>query len=61
VTQLATNGLFTAQVGAPDGALGAGYAIACAVTTAVSITLLQRRMPGLLARTFQSQPYATEA
>jgi len=59
-TQLAANGLLTAAVGVPSPVLGIGYAVACALTCAVSIGLVFRRMDGLLERTFQSQPYASE-
>jgi uncharacterized membrane protein len=58
--QLIVNAGFTSAVGAPSVHMGAGYAAACAVTCIVSLVLLQRRMVGLLVRTFQSQPYATE-
>jgi uncharacterized membrane protein len=60
ITQLVANGLFTALIGAPSQWSGAGYAAACALTCAVSIGLLFRRLDGLLERTFQSQPYASE-
>jgi uncharacterized membrane protein len=60
LTQLGANGLLTLAVGAPSQLMGAGYAVACAVTCALSMYLLQRRMVGLLERTFQSQPYVSE-
>jgi uncharacterized membrane protein len=59
-TQLCTNVALTLVLGAPSPAMGVGYAAACALTCAVSIGLLSRRMGGLLERTFQSQPYASE-
>lgn len=58
--QLTSSGLFTFHVGAPSNLLGAGYAYACAVSAAVAVGLLLWRLPGLLPRTFQSQPYMTE-
>lgn len=60
VTQLVANGLGTIAIGAPASTLGAGYAIACAVTCAVSLWQLHRCMSDLLERTFQSQPYVSE-
>ncbi len=60
VSQLIANGLLTALVGAPSVLMGAGYTVACALTCAISIVLLFRRMHGLLERTFQGQPYASE-
>ena len=60
MTQLVANGLGTAVVGAPAPWLGAGYALACAVTCAVALVQLHRCMRGLLERTFQSQPYVSE-
>lgn len=60
VTQLATNALLTTYVGVPSAALGLGYAAACAVTSIVAVALLRARMPALLQRTFQVQPYAFE-
>ena len=60
VTQLATNTIFTLGVGAPSESLGAGYTVSCAVTAAVAVALLRARLPGLLPRTFQSQPDLTE-
>lgn len=60
LTQLVTNGLLTLAVGAPSELMGAGYAAACAITCVLSMMLLQRRMVGLLERTFQSQPYVSE-
>jgi polysaccharide biosynthesis protein PelG len=60
VTQLVAGGVATLLVGAPSPHLGLGYALACAVTCAVSLFLLRRRMNTLLERTFQEQPYATE-
>jgi uncharacterized membrane protein len=59
-TQLVANGLLTLAIGAPSQALGLGYTFACAITCAVSLALLRRRMAGLLGRTFQSQPFASE-
>lgn len=59
VAQLVTNSLFTIEVGAPSPVLGAGYTLACAVTAAIAILLLRGRMPGLIPRTFQSQPDLT--
>lgn len=56
VAQLATNTLFTSLL-TSDATLGAGYPLACAITSAVAIGLLRYRMPALLNRTFQSQPY----
>jgi uncharacterized membrane protein len=61
ITQLVTNTLFTVNIGAPAAELGIGYALACGVTTVVSIGLLASRMPGLIPRTFQSQPDLSEA
>src|SRR5690606_21045281 len=58
--QLFTNGIFTATVALGGGQAGIGYAIACALSCAASIALLQRRMRGLLERTFQEQPYSSE-
>lgn len=60
LTQLGANGAFAVLVGAPAVVLGAGYAAACALTCGVSLVLLHRCLDGLLARTFQSQPYVTE-
>lgn len=60
LTQLLANGLLTLAIGAPSPMLGIGYTAACALTCAVSIGLVFRRMDGLLERTFQSQPYASE-
>lgn len=60
LTQIVVNATFTAAVGAPSQHMGLGYALACAVTCGVSLWLLSRRMQGLLIRTFQSQPYASE-
>jgi polysaccharide biosynthesis protein PelG len=60
VTQLSANLVLTAAIGAPSIWTGVGYAVACALTCAVAIGLLFRRMEGLLERTFQSQPYASE-
>lgn len=60
VTQLVTNAAATALFGAPSPLLGGGYAIACALTGGVAIMLLLHRLGGLLERTFQGQPYATE-
>src|SRR5262249_23584511 len=48
VTQLVANAALTAAF----GALGAGYAIACALTCAVAIQLLLERTQELLERTF---------
>jgi uncharacterized membrane protein len=59
-TQLVANGLLTLAIGGDSRALGMGYALACAVTCGVSLALLRRRMAGLLERTFQSQPFASE-
>ena len=59
-TQLIANGALTLLIGAPSRGLGTGYAMACALSCAVAIALLWRRMNGLLLRTFQSQPYASE-
>lgn len=59
-TQLVTNALFTLAVGAPSQSLGAGYAASCAVTSLAAVVLLRSRLPGLLPRTFQSQPDLTE-
>jgi uncharacterized membrane protein len=59
-TQLLTNLAITAAIGAPSVYAGVGYTVACGLTCAVSIGLLFRRMDGLLERTFQSQPYASE-
>jgi uncharacterized membrane protein len=59
-TQLVANGLLTFAIGGDSRALGMGYALACAITCGVSLALLRRRMAGLLERTFQSQPYASE-
>ncbi len=58
ITQLVANGVFTLAM--PAAVTGAGYTAACALTCGVSILLLRRRMAGLLERTFQSQPYASE-
>lgn len=58
--QLVTNGLLTFAFGPSSNVVGLGYAIACAITCVVSIVLLRRRMAGLLGRTFQSQPFASE-
>lgn len=60
LTQLAVSAVATIAIGAPGEHMGAGYAIACAVTLGVSLVLLHRRLLGLLARTFQSQPFASE-
>lgn len=60
LTQLGANGLLTIAVGAPSAFMGLGYAVACALTCVVAIGLVFRRMDGLLERTFQSQPYASE-
>jgi hypothetical protein len=60
LTQLAASCLFTLAVGVPSSQLGAGYAGACALTSAVGLTLLRRRMARLLEHTFQSQPYLAE-
>lgn len=60
LTQLGTNIVLTAAVGAPSPMAGLGYTAACALTCAVSIGLLSRRMGGLLERTFQSQPDLSE-
>lgn len=60
LAQLVANGLFTLAAGSHPALLGAGYAAACALTCAISIVLLKKRMSGLLERTFQSQPYASE-
>lgn len=60
LVQLVANGAGTALVGAPSAWLGAGYTAACALSCLVSIVLLRRRLAGLLTRTFQSQPYASE-
>jgi uncharacterized membrane protein len=59
LTQLLTNAVFTLGVGI-SATLGAGYAASCAVTAVVSVVLLRARLPGLLPRTFQSQPDLTE-
>lgn len=59
-TQLVANGLLTLAIGGESRALGLGYALACGITCAVSLGLLRRRMAGLLQRTFQSQPFASE-
>ncbi|MBZ0232342.1 MAG: exopolysaccharide Pel transporter PelG [Deltaproteobacteria bacterium] len=59
-TQLVANGLLTFAVGTDSRALGLGYTAACALTCIVSLVLLRRRMEGLLGRTFQSQPFASE-
>lgn len=59
-TQLLTNGVLTLAVGAESRVLGLGYAAACAITCLVALTLLRRRLAGLLGRTFQSQPFASE-
>ncbi len=59
-TQLVTNGVLTLAVGGDSRVLGLGYTVACAITCVVSLTLLRRRMEGLLGRTFQSQPFASE-
>jgi uncharacterized membrane protein len=59
-TQLGCNAALTALLGAPSPATGLGYAAACALTCAVAVGLVMRRMDGLLVRTFQSQPYASE-
>ena len=59
--QLAACLLLTAHVGNDSQLLGAGYALGCAVTTITSLVLLLRRLPNLLAHTFQSQPQITEA
>lgn len=61
LTQLVTNTVFTLYVGAHAQTLGSGYAIACAITAAVSVYLLLARLPALLPRTFQSQPDISEA
>lgn len=61
ITQLASNTFLTTMVGIDTPHLGIGYTVACVVTCAVSIGLLSRRMPLLLQRTFQSQPYAYES
>jgi uncharacterized membrane protein len=60
LTQLGATGALTVLIGAPSPILGAGYAVACALTCTVSVLLLRRCMSGLLERTFQSQPYASE-
>jgi polysaccharide biosynthesis protein PelG len=62
LTQVTANAVLTLVVGAPSSvALGAGYAIACALTCAVAIPLLGLRLGSLLARTFQSQPHPSES
>lgn len=60
LTQLCANGVLTLAIGTDSPMLGIGYTAACALTCAVSIGLVFRRMDGLLERTFQSQPYASE-
>lgn len=60
IVQLIANGAFTFAAGSSSMLTGAGYAAACGLTCVISIVLLRRRMAGLLERTFQSQPYATE-
>jgi len=60
LTQLAVSALATVAIGAPSEHMGAGYAIACAVTLGVSLLLLHRRLLDLLTRTFQGQPFASE-
>lgn len=60
-TQLLANGMFTASVALGDGPAGVGYAVACALSCGAAIALLHRRMSGLLERTFQEQPYSSEA
>ena len=60
LVQLVTSGLFTILVGTSGPVLGAGYALACAVTCGIGVILLHRRMHTLLAHTFQSQPYGAE-
>lgn len=60
LTQLLFNGGLTAAIGVSPH-LGAGYALSCGITAAVSVSLLRARMPYLLPRTFQSQPDLTEA
>jgi uncharacterized membrane protein len=57
ITQLFTNAICTALL---PQVMGAGYLIACALSSLVAIVLLSRRLGGLLERTFQSQPYASE-
>lgn len=59
-TQLLCNGILTLAIGGESRALGLGYALACGITCVVSLALLRRRMSGLLERTFQSQPFASE-
>lgn len=52
LTQLFANVTFTIAL---SDTLGAGYAIACVLTSVVSLTLLLRAVTSLLPRTFQSQ------
>lgn len=59
-SQLLGTGALTYLIGVADDRLGAGYATGCALTCLVSLALLHRRLAELLARTFQSQPFATE-
>lgn len=61
VTQLVGNGILTLAVDMSGGPTGAGYAMACVLSCAVALSLLARRMTGLLERTFQEQPYGFEA
>lgn len=58
--QLGCSAVATTIIGAPDEHMGAGYALACAITFGASIFLLHRRLLGLLERTFQSQPFGSE-
>jgi uncharacterized membrane protein len=60
ITQLTANGVLTLAVGVAGGPPGLGYAVACTLACAAAIALLQRRMRGLLERTFQEQPYSSE-
>ena len=60
MTQFVANGILTLIVGAPSAWMGAGNAIASAVTCVVAVVLLRQRVAGLLSRTFQSQPFASE-
>lgn len=60
VAQLVANGVLTALAGSDPRFVGLGYLAACAITCVVAVVLLRRRLAGLLERTFQSQPYASE-
>jgi uncharacterized membrane protein len=61
LVQLVANGLLTLEFAALGAAPGPGYAVACALTCGASLLFLHRRTIGLLERTFQSQPCASES